>query len=186
MTDNGEGGPTKSMIPIGWDIRYKSFTNSLIVGLSGYSSNIGDTKSESTVSLGEGSPAGGILPWMNGDRYSVVGVFLEKQIGNLLIQSEYYNAAHDAVRDPESVLTVIQNATLNNTQRNRFLQSNVNAPNDDLTAEDVRTNTKYNVQTWYVRLGYNIPSKIGQFVPYLFLDWMSHPESTRIRTGEVR
>ena len=177
MTDNGEGGPTKSMIPIGWDIRYKSFTNSLIVGLSGYSSNIGDTKSESTVSLGEGSPSGGILPWMSGDRYSVVGVFLEKQIGNLLIQSEYYNAAHDAVRDPESVLTVIQNTTLNSTQRNRFLQSNVNAPNDELTTEDVRTNTQYSVQTWYVRLGYNIPSKIGQFVPYLFLDWMSHPEA---------
>ena len=177
MTDNGEGGPKKSMIPIGWDIRYKSFTNSLIFGFSGYSSNLGNTKSESTVALGEGSPSGGILPWMSGDRYSVIGVFLEKQIGKLLIQSEYYNASHDAIRNPESVLAVIQNASVNSAQRSRFLQSNANGPDDALTTDDVRTNTKYNVQTWYVRLGYNIPSRIGQFVPYLFLDWMSPPEA---------
>ena len=176
MTDNGEGGPNKSTIPVGWDIRYKSFTNSLIFGFSGYFSNIGNRKSESTVALGEGSPTGGILPWMAGDRYSVFGVFLEKQIEKLLIQSEYYNASHNAVRNPESVLEVIQNADVNTAQRNRFLQTNVNAPNDELTTDDVRTDTKYNVQTWYVRLGYNIPSRIGQFVPYLFLDWMRYPE----------
>jgi len=32
MTDNGEGGPQKSIFPLGWDLRYKSFTKSLIVG----------------------------------------------------------------------------------------------------------------------------------------------------------
>jgi len=177
MTDNGEGGPQKSVFPVGWDLRYKSLTNSLIVGASGYSSSISKGKSTSTVSLGEGSPKGGILPWMSGDKFTVIGVYLEKQIGNLLIQTEYYNASHNAVRDAEAVLSVIQNANVNAFQRGRFLQSNEDQSNDNLTTEDIRTNVKYNVRTWYVRLGYNIPTSVGQFIPYLFLDWMSHPEA---------
>jgi hypothetical protein len=177
MTDNGEGGPQKSMFPVGWDIRYKSLTNSFIVGASGYASSINSTKSVSTVSLGEGSPKGGILPWMRGDKFTVAGVYVEKQIGNLLIQTEYYNASHKAERDPEAVLSVINNANINTFQRNRLLQQNENQPNEDLTTADVRVNSNYNVQTWYVRLGYNIPTKVGQFIPYLFLDWMSHPEA---------
>jgi hypothetical protein len=140
------------------------------------------TKSTSTVSLGEGSPEGGILPWMAGDRFVVAGVFLEKQIGNVLIQSEYYNAAHSAQRNPEAVLTVIQNAGINATQRERFLPSNADQPDDALTTDDVRTAVTYNVQTWYIRLGYNIQTSVGQLVPYLFLDWMSHPESIQNKT----
>jgi hypothetical protein len=30
MTDNGENGPQKSVIPVGWDLRYKSYKNSLL------------------------------------------------------------------------------------------------------------------------------------------------------------
>src|SRR5690606_18780736 len=37
----------------------------------------------------------------------------------------------------------------------------------------------YTVQTWYVRAGYNLNTSIGQMVPYLFVDWMSHPENIR-------
>jgi hypothetical protein len=183
MTENGEGGAQKQVIPIGWDLRYKSFTNSLIAGFSGYSSSISNEKSTSTVALGDGSPRGGILPWMKGDRFSVVGFFLEKQLGKkLLIQTEYYIASHSAVRDPEAVLTVIQNTKLNATQRDRFLISNENIPNEDLTTADVATNIQYDVQTWYIRLGYNIQSSVGQFVPYLFLDWMRHPEAIQSKT----
>ena len=120
MTDNGEGGPQKSIFPVGWDIRYKSLTNSFIIGASGYSSSISDAKTTSAVSLGEGSPKGGILPWMSGDKFTVAGVYLEKQIGNLLIQTEYYNASHNAERDAEAVLSVIQNANINAFQRERF------------------------------------------------------------------
>jgi hypothetical protein len=182
MTDNGENGPQKSVIPVGWDLRYKSYRNSFIIGTSGYASSMNSTKSTSTVSLGEGSSEGGILPWMAGDRFVVAGVFLEKQIGNILIQSEYYNAAHSAQRDPLAVLTVIREGGINATQRERFLQSNADQPDDALTTDDVRTAVTYNVQTWYIRLGYNIQSNVGQFVPYLFLDWMSHPESIQNKT----
>jgi hypothetical protein len=177
MTENAEGGAQKKVLPLGWDLRYKSFTNSFIVGTSGFASNLGSTKTTPTVGVGEGAPEGGVLPWMDGDRYVVAGVFLEKQIGKFLVQAEYYNASHKAIRNPEAVLTVIRNAGLNATQRERFLQSNISAPDDNLVEDDVRTTSNYSVQTWYVRLGYNIPTDVGQFVPYLFLDWMSYPEA---------
>jgi hypothetical protein len=119
---------------------------------------------------------------MDGDRFSIAGIFLEKQIGKILIQSEYYRASHRAVRNAESVLSVIQNANVNETQRQRFLKSNTDLPNESLTIDDVRTETKYHVQTWYLRVGYNIQTGVGQFVPYVFLDWMSHPEAIQNKT----
>jgi hypothetical protein len=176
MTDNGEGGPKKGVVSLGWDLRYKSYVNSFIIGASGYSSSVSNRNTTSTVDFASGSPRGGILPWMDGDRFNVMGVFLEKQIGKVLIQSEYYNAAHTAERNASMVLTLINEANINATQRERFLVSNQDQPNSFLTAFDVQRHVKYNVQTWYVRLGYNIQSSVGQFVPYLFLDWMSHPE----------
>jgi hypothetical protein len=177
MTENAEGGPRQNVVPLGWDARYKSMLNSFIIGASGYSSSVTNERTVSTVQLGEGPPQGGILPWMAGDRFTIAGVFFEKQFGNILLQSEYYNASHKAVRDADAVLQIIQNADINSSQRARFLGDNSSKANEILTAEDVQTNTQYNVHTWYVRLGYNIKSNIGQFVPYLFLDWMSHPEA---------
>jgi hypothetical protein len=112
---------------------------------------------------------------MRGDQYTVAGVFLEKQIGKLLIQSEYYNAAHHAERDPSSVLILVEQAGITPSQHQRFLNENAEADNV-IDESDVRTKVNYHVQTWYIRLGYNIQTKAGQFVPYLFLDWMSHPE----------
>jgi hypothetical protein len=182
MSENAEGGPQKKVIPMGWDVRYKSFAHSFIVGASGYSSSLSNTKTGSTVQVGDGSPHGGILPWMAGDRFTIAGIFFEKQFGNILVQSEFYNAAHKAVRDPEAVLQVIQNANVNANQRERFLGANAAKPNEALTADDVRTDANYNVKTWYIRLGYNIRTDIGQFVPYLFMDWMSHPEAIQSKT----
>lgn len=175
-TENAEGGAQSKVFPLGWDVRYKSFSNSFIIGTSGFASNLGSTKTRSTVDLYEGAPSGGVLPWMDGDRYIVAGIFLEKQIGKLLVQAEYYNAKHEGLRNPEKVLTVINEGNINDFQRNRFLQSNEDLPNDALVESDVAVEANYNIQTWYVRLGYNIQTKAGQFVPYVFLDWMSYPE----------
>jgi hypothetical protein len=182
MTENAEGGSTKNVIPAGWDLRYKSFTNSFIIGVSGYASSMSNNKSTSSVALGKGAPAGGILPWMDGDRYSIIGVFFEKQIGNLLIQSEYYNASHHAIRNADAVLEIVKNANINEDQRSRFLGSNARTPSDILVADDVQRKANYHVQTWYVRFGYNIQTDVGQFVPYLFLDWMSYPEVIQNKT----
>lgn len=177
MTDNGENGPVKSLLPMGWDFRYKSQNKSIIIGFSGYTSSINNTKTTSPVAIGEGAPTGGILPWMAGDKYIVAGIFIEKKVGNLIIQSEFYNSNHDAIRDPESTLIVIRNANINATQRARFLGSNKGKSNDELTEDDIAINSKYNIQTGYVRLGYNIQTKAGQLVPYIFLDWMNYPET---------
>ncbi len=179
MTDNGENGPVRKLVPMGWDLRFKSYSNSFMFGTSGYASSLNDTKTTSTVALGEGSPDGGILPWMAGDRFLVAGLFFEKQIGKFLIQSEYYNSAHKGVRDAASVLTVVKEAGINSDQRKRFLGDNTEKDDDDLVEGDVVTRAKYNVQTWYLRVGYNIQSDLGQFIPYFFLDWMSHPENIR-------
>lgn len=79
-------------------------------------------------------------------------------------------------------MAVIQNANVNATQRNRFLEKNADQPDDLITESDVRKNVQYNVQAWYIRLGYNIQTDKGQFIPYLFLDWMSYPESIQSKT----
>lgn len=179
MTDNGEGGPNKKLIPLGWDVRIKSFRNSFIVGFSGYASSITSTQAMPTVALGDGPPAGGVLPWMSGDRYILNGLFLEKQFGRILLQTEFYSARHEGQRDPVSVLTVVKEAGINQTQRERFLGANASKPDDQLTTDDVVIDTDFNVITAYVRLGYNIQSNVGQFVPYVFVDWMSHPENIR-------
>lgn len=182
MTDNGENGPTKKVFPLGWDLRFKSFTKSLILGTSGYASSLSNTGSASTVELGQGSPSGGVLPWMKQDRFVVAGVYLEKQVGNLLIQSEFYSSHHTAERDAAATLTVVREGGINPFQRARFLGPNASKANDALTESDVITSTTFDVQTWYVRLGYNVRSSIGQFVPYLFVDWMSHPENIANKT----
>lgn len=176
-TDNGEGGPIADVRPLGWDLRYKSSDKGIIIGTSGYTSSITNTKSTSTVSLGDGSPKGGILPWMAGDHFIVLGGFIEKSLGKFLIQSEYWVANHDALRDPTSTLAVIQSAGINERQRKNFLGDNASKSDANLTESDIVTSANYLAQTFYVRLSYNIENAQGkQFVPYIFFDWMSNPE----------
>ncbi len=182
MTDNGEGGPSKKLFPVGWDLRLKSYLHGLIIGTSGYSSSVSGTRARSATSLGEGSPDGGVLPWMEGDRFTVAGVFIEKQLGKFLVQSEYYSARHNAIRDAANTLSVVREAGINDVQRSRFLGANAEKTNDELVEGDVVRDAKYTVQTWYLRVGYNVKTGIGQMVPYLFVDWMSHPENIRNRT----
>lgn len=178
MTDNGEGGAQRKTVPLGWDLRYKSLTRSFLFGASGYFSNIGQTPSVPSVGFGQGAPDGGILPWMAGDRYAITGVYFEKQLGKILLQSEYYLARHKAVRDADQVLLLLSEAEVNEYQRQRFLTAGAES-SAPVTVDDVRTDATFDVQTWYIRLGYNIQTDAGQFVPYLFLDWMSHPEMIR-------
>ncbi len=174
-TENGEGGAAKNVIPIGWDLRYK--TSSLIVGTSGFTSGINSKyKTSSTVAFGSGSPRGGVLPWMQEDQFGVFGAFVEKNIGKLLIQAEYWVSPHNGTRNADNVLTLVKLGGINENQRQRFLGGSASKTDATLTTNDVVTNVSYTSSTWYLRLGYSIDSKVGQFVPYLFLDWMSNPE----------
>jgi hypothetical protein len=174
-TESGEGGASRNLIPVGWDFRYTS--GSFIIGTSGFASSINsNNKTSSTVKFLTGSPKGGVLPWMKADSYSVLGGFVEKQAGNFLIQAEYWVSPHNAVRNADNVLTIVKDAGINNQQRQRFLGASASRPDSLLTKSDVVTNVKYTSASWYVRVGYNIETKAGQFIPYLFLDWMSNPE----------
>lgn len=180
-TENGEGGASKNVIPLGWDLRFKS--PSTIIGTSGFTSSINaNNKTSSTVNFGKGSPKGGVLPWMEGDHFGVFGAYIEKKFGNLLIQAEYWVSPHNAMRNADNVLTIIQEAGINQNQRERFLGANASKADSTLTTDDVVTKVSYLSSTWYVRLGYNIDTKIGQFVPYVFADWMVNPEVINNKT----
>lgn len=179
MTDNGEGGPARGLFPVGWDLRLKSYTNSFIIGTSGYTSSVNDTYATSTIAPRSGSPTGGILPWMDAGKFTVAGVFLEKKLGNVIIQSEYYTSKHKSIRNADATLQIIRDAGINTFQRNRFLGANAEKNNEMLQETDIIRDVNYTVQTWYVRAGYNLNTSIGQMVPYLFVDWMSHPENIR-------
>ncbi len=172
-TSNGESGAEKKVLPIGWDLRYA--TSFFMIGASGYTSNLGSTKSQSTVGLGEGSPSAGILPWMTGDKYSVFGIFAETRKGNLGIKAAYFTASHDADRNPNDVITLAQNGELNQAQLGRMLNPGANLA--ALTAADVNTNGDYTVNTWYLRISYEINTTSGKFTPYLFLDHYENPET---------
>jgi hypothetical protein len=181
-TENGEGGAANGVTPLGWDFRIKSDRNKLVLGTSGFKSTVNSKKTTSTVAFGDGPPNGGVLPWMDGDNFFLTGLFGEKQVGKLNIQVEYWITRHNALRNPDNVLTLVREAGINPQQRSRFLGENSGKPDDELTTADVIVPVKYTVKTYYIRLAYNVESRIGQFVPYVFLDWMSHPEVINNKT----
>lgn len=178
-TDNGENGPSDGVFPLGWDFR-ANLNNKAIVGVSGYFSSIGNGKVSSDKAVGEGSPDGGVLPWMASDDYRVYGAFTELQFDKFLIKAAFYQSDHNAVRDPDAVLTVLNEAGLNNRQIERFIGPNILIT--DATAADVILNADYSVQTGYFRVGYFFDSKYGTIAPFAFFDWMDHPEVIASKT----
>ena len=169
--DDGEGGPTpEDNYPLGFDLRYDFNLGNSTVGMSGYSSN-GDTTSD--VSLGDGSPRSGVLPWMSADDFSVIGAYGEFQIHALKLQAAYWTASHDATRDADAIVTVVNNAGINANQRDRFLLDTT-AP---VTTANVDTNGDYDVTTWYIRAGYSFETSKGELVPYFQWDHYDNPET---------
>lgn len=175
-TGNSEAGPLRNVIPLGYDFRYKSMGRGFILGLSGYTSSITNQSTLPSVGLQQGSTRGGVLQWMEEDHYQVYGAFLEKKFINLLLQVEYWISPHKATRNTSETLRLIQNGVTNDAQRNNFLGDNANKLDSELSEADVTTNVNYVSQTAYIRVGYTIDSRHGQFIPYVFFDWMSNPE----------
>jgi hypothetical protein len=170
MTDNGEGGPSNDAVPMGFDVRYEAGFGKYVIGTSGYVSN-GDTTSD--VGVGDGSPRSGVLPWMAADDFSIIGAFAEANVAGFQLQAEFWNASHDATRDPDAVVAVVQNASVNAAQRARFLVDTT-GPVD---VSNVNTNGDYDVSTWYLRGGYSIATSRGEFVPYAQWDHYDNPET---------
>lgn len=170
-TDNGEGGPSEDdNIPIGFDVRYEFNLGAYVVGVSGYTSG-GDTTSD--VELGSGSPRSGVLPWMAADDFSIFGAFGQFNIDNWQLQLAYWKASHDATRDADAVVQVINNAGIHQSQRERFLLNDSGAVN----AANIDTNGDYDVTTWYVRAGYSFFLEHGEVLPYVQWDVYDNPET---------
>lgn len=179
-TDNPESGASHGSHPIGYDVRYKQ--SNIMFGFSGYESSFSYGETQSTVGLGDGSPRGGVLPWMSGDKYSVMGAYLETALSGFIIQTAFWKASHDATRDPASVLTLVNEAGINQAQRDRFLGANSLKNDADLVASDVVTNADYDVKTAYFRIGYPLDHKWGTFTPYFHWDWMDNPETIQSKS----
>ena len=166
-----ESGAEKDVIPVGWDFRYEQ--GKWLIGSSGYFSSLTQKGTSSSVAPGEGSPEGGVLPWMSEDRYAVVGAFIQRESRGFLIESAFWSAKHSGVRDPESVLLTERNTFLNERQLFNFFGQNAGKPSGEYTAEDVLQDADYTVNTGYLRLGY----AKSEFVYYAHWDWMDHPET---------
>ncbi len=169
MTGNSE--IVSNSRPVSWDLNYN--VENYLIGTSGYYSN---EKDGPVMGVGEGSPNGGILPWMASDKYSVLGGYAQAKFGGLLVQGAYWTAKHNAVRDPAKVLS-INRGRLNQRQLERF-GLDVASP----TTADVKTEAKYDINTYYIRFGYTlpegfIPGVTWELTPFLFLDYYSNPET---------
>ncbi|MBN2408045.1 MAG: hypothetical protein JXJ19_10160 [Elusimicrobia bacterium] len=180
-TDNGEGGPLENVVPLGMDARV-NLNDQIVTGFSSYFSSIGSGEIVSPKGVGEGSPDGGIMPWMKNDRYQVYGGFVETQLHDFVIKTAFWYADHSAHRDPASVLAVVNGTDLHEKQRKNFLGSSASKANADLTEADVVVKTNYRVETGYVRLGYYFHTDAGIIAPFAFLDWMKHPEAIASKT----
>ena len=171
-TDNGEGGPAKDLIPLGWDVNYKVGYGKYTFGASGYFSG-GETVSD--VALGSGSPKTGVLPWMKSDEFSVFGVYSEVVLQNMTLQGAFWNASHNAVRDAASVLTILTEANPNAAQRARFLLNE----NGAVDLANIDTNGDYTVKTFYLRAGYSIETEKGELAPYAQIDYYKNDETIK-------
>ncbi len=171
-TDNGEGGIVKNAIPLGFDFNYKFRGGDYKIGTSGY---VSGGAAVPDVTVGGGTPKGGVLPWMAADNFNVFGGYTEMMFGNLLFQFEYWISEHNAQRNPASVVTIVKNAGLSRTQLSRFLVNPAKNP-ANVTEGDVIQFTNYSIQTWYVKVGYSFETGIGEIAPYVQWDWYSNPE----------
>lgn len=171
-TDNGEGGPFESVIPVGWDLNYK-LGQDLTVGTSGFMS--GD-KAISDVGVGDGSPTNGVLPWMANDKFSIFGGYIEGQIGSLTLQGEFWTSTHNAERNPDAVLTLLKEGNLFDSQKERFLIDKNGSTTDNA---NIRTKVDYDIVTWYFRAGYSFETSFGEIAPYLQWDYYSNPEQIK-------
>lgn len=169
--DNGEGKVFANATPLGFDVNYTFGYGAYKLGVSGYRSGGPAT---SDVALGDGSPSSGVLPWMAEDHFNVWDGYVQVEKRALTVQFEYAQANHAAERNPEAVLTLLADASLNDAQVARFL---LNPAGSRTSIANVNTAADFQAKTWYVRAGYSMESSHGEFAPYVQWDWYSNPET---------
>ena len=163
--------------PIGLDLRF-DYGSYLRIGSSFYTSA---GRAVPTRAVGEGSPNGGVINWMAEDNFFVFGGYLQLALAGFFLQTEYWQARHDARRDPAATLALLD-AGLNPQQLARF---GLNGPAP--TIDDVVVDVNYTVQTFYARMAYEFPlydeesGSLFQWTltPYVQGDFYDNPETIR-------
>jgi len=160
---------------LSWDLNY-NMGDRFIVGASGYYSG-----KASVIGDPGDLPKGGILPWMDSDSYSVIGGYAQARWNKLTVQAAFWTSPHDAVRNADRVLELLDPATgagLNQTQIDRFLLDDT----QPATLSNIDTNGDYTVNTFYLRFGYAIPGGTipaikWELIPFFFWDYYENPET---------
>jgi hypothetical protein len=148
-------------VPIGLDLNYTVASN-VKVGVSYYTTG---GKAAPLTGYGEGSPAGGVMPWMTEDIYNVSGIYGQYKDEDFTIQIETYTASHDAKRDLTLLTQLCTDTPLNTRQTERFCTN----PTEKV---------QYKIQTYYLRAGYNIATEsMGVVTPYFQYDFYDNPET---------
>ena len=155
-------------VPVGGDLRwdYNPGSYSLMVGTSFYySGNTG---------AGEVGADSGVAAHMARDNYSVNALYSQFTMNNFLAQASFARAQHDATRSASFISDSDNSGNFNNLpggRASRFCNGTC------ATAGNVITNADYNIDTWYLRLGYMIGLKDGASVtPYVQYDYYYNPE----------
>jgi hypothetical protein len=176
--DTSQGESVNGNIPLGWDFRWE-YKNIFTLGHSGYYS----AEKSSTRNIGEGSPRGGIKPWMDHDTYFLYGAFTQLELTKITLKAAFWISNHDAIRDPAKIVILAKNAGLNSSQMERFGLGDYN-PGDDVPQSAVITDINYDVITFYIRFGYKIdlPKNYGELTPFIFWDYYKNPESIASKT----
>jgi len=159
-----------------WDINYSMMNDRIAIGHSGF---IANEANGSATPIGTGSPRGGVLPWMNSDKYHALGAYFTANVGAFTFKGACWNASHNAVRNANAVDLIYKNTELNSAQIENFYGRNYTGTGN---AEDVIRKVEYNVSTYYLRIGYTIPNgKIplinSDVTLYAFWDFYSNPET---------
>lgn len=159
--------------PFGVDIRYGKESN-FIIGSSFYYSG---TKAISDVKVGNGYSNNGVMPWMEYDQFTVTGLFLEYNLNEFIIQSEFTYSPHNAVRSPEKVLEMFDGVSklgnpLSNSQIQLFKIDN----DKPMELSNIKKNINYNIISWYFKTSYILSSDYGIFIPFFNLEYYSNPE----------
>lgn len=154
-------------IPLGGDLRYTKYGENYdwTFGSSFYLSN-GKAKPFDLDSKDDG----GVQKWMESDKYDVLGFYSEFNTSKWKLQGAYYASNHDGVRSGDFLQANFgDDSSLNQRQLDRLCNGDCSSAGN--------SDAKYNVETWYLRAGYNIQTTVGQFVPYVQWDYYSNPET---------
>ncbi|HWO19878.1 MAG TPA: hypothetical protein VNO30_13925 [Kofleriaceae bacterium] len=158
-----------NQVPLGAELSY-SYEQILKVGVF-YYDTMGEAKP--AVTVGKGSPKGGVANWMAEDRYRVLDIYGQLTAGPWIAQAEICQSWHRARRDPAATLLLADpRASLSPYQYQHFFSD----PLDDTppTEADVRQRATYTTRASYLRLGYEL--RDGMFTPYLQGDYYHNHE----------